>query len=455
MSSPNSIRVQTDHLRCGLALIQPIRDEEGVVLVAAGIEITESIKQQLIARGIADVLLDAKDAAKMFSSASKRDSASGPRSDPHSGPDSPLSEAAGFPALAHVEQIAQELNGLISKVPKIVENLGPPLKERAIQQGRRPYSPQHHERLSKQFATTKRLMETMIRHAIAGLSQDTRIVETVIRRTSSEMIEDSDQTIATSSELPDHPEISARSIRLAVLAVGMAIELGWDNSLVDEVGTCALVHDWGFYQLPEDVRKKRSSLSAHERQLYQLHPLYTFEMLGKVKDVAPSVKVAAAQVHERGDGSGYPQGLKEDQIHPYAKLLHVADAYVSLTEENWGRPPFVPYDAMAYLLSLVKQRKLDREMVRALLELVALFPVGSHVQLSDGTEARVLRRGVTGFATPVVQRVEADRTIRFDAPEELLIDLARSHLKVTQPLPHPNHHEQRMDPAQHSGILWD
>ena len=81
----------------------------------------------------------------------------------------------------------------------------------------------------KQFATTKKLMDTMIRHAIAGLSQDTRAVQAVANGASAELVQDPDQTIATSSEIPRSPAITERSVRMSVLAMAIAMEMGWDE----------------------------------------------------------------------------------------------------------------------------------------------------------------------------------------------------------------------------------
>jgi HD-GYP domain-containing protein (c-di-GMP phosphodiesterase class II) len=185
------------------------------------------------------------------------------------------------------------------------------------------------------------------------------------------------------------------------------------------------------------------------------HPLYTFEMLEKMQKLSDAIRISAAQVHEKLDGSGYPRGLKSDQIHPYAKILHVADAYVSLTEETWGRPAYIAYDVMVYLLSQVKTKSISIEAVRALLNVVALFPIGSHVQLSDGSEARVIRRGTGVYTEPVVQRVGADRTLRIDLGHSSIVDLSQSKLKVTAPISHPIRKEERIADTSTTDVLWE
>ena len=150
-------------------------------------------------------------------------------------------------------------------------------------------------------------MDTMIRHAIAGLNQDTRAITTVARRATTELVRDSDQAYAASAEVSEKPNPTERSIRTSVLAMAIAIEMGWDEKLVREVGECGLVHDWGMHRLPEELRNKQTALTTEERQLVAQHPLYTFDLLSKMQNISDSVRIASAQVHEKLDGSGYPR----------------------------------------------------------------------------------------------------------------------------------------------------
>jgi HD-GYP domain-containing protein (c-di-GMP phosphodiesterase class II) len=242
---------------------------------------------------------------------------------------------------------------------------------------------------------------------------------------------------------------------MSVLAMAIAMEMGWDEPQVREVGECGLMHDWGLHRLKEEIRFQGAALSESDHQEMKQHPLYTFEMLEKMQKLSDAIRISAAQVHEKLDGSGYPRGLREAQIHPYAKVLHVADAYVSLTEETWGRPAYISYDVVVYLLSQVKSRTISIEAVRALLNVVALFPIGSHVLLSDGSEARVIRRGTGAYTEPVVQRVGPDRTLRLDPGHPSIVDLSQSELKVTSPLPHPIRKEARIADTSTTDLLWE
>jgi HD-GYP domain-containing protein (c-di-GMP phosphodiesterase class II) len=439
--SQESVKVSIDHLRNGTRLSHSIMDADGTLLLAAGTQLTAPLKKRLVDRGIKTVMLHPQDVASMLAAPSQ----------PAIKPTPPLA-AESPPAIS---EINAQLANLASRVSLTVDNLGPPLKERQRRVGAEPYDPQQRDRLVKQFATTKKLMDTMIRHAIAGLSQDTRAVRAVANGATAELVQDPDQTIATSAEVPRNPQITERAVRMSVLAMAIALELNWDEQAVREVGECGLIHDWGLYRLDEEINLQRKRLTPEDRQAMQQHPLYTFEMLAKMPQLSDGIRIAAAQVHEKLDGTGYPRGLTESQIHPYAKILHVADAYVSLTEETWGRPAFISYDALVYLLNQVRNRSVSAEALRALLNVVSLFPIGSHVRLSDGSEARVIRRGNGIYTAPIVQRVGADRTIRVDSGHSSIVDLSQSELQVSAPLPHPTRQEQRIVDTATSELLWE
>lgn len=442
--SQDAIKVRIDHLRAGTRVAHSIVDADGTLLLAAGTELTAPIKKRLIDRGIDTVLLHPQDAAAMLVAGAKPNP-SPVGTEPDAAPTSPTP----------IHEINNQLASLASRVALTVDNLGPPLKERQRRAGAEPYDPRQRERLVKQFATTKKLMDTMIRHAIAGLSQDTRAVRAVANGATAELVHDSDQTIATSAEVPRSPQITERAVRMSVLAMAIALDMGWDEQAVREVGECGLVHDWGLFRLGERIASQRTALSENERREMRQHPLYTFEMLAKMQQLPDRVRIAAAQVHEKIDGSGYPRGLTETEIHPYAKVLHVADAYVSLTEETWGRPAYIAYDAIVYLLGQVKRRSVSVEAVRSLLNVVALFPIGSHVRLSDGSEARVIRRGNGVYTEPIVQRVGPDRMLRIDLEHSSIVDLSKSALQVSSPLAHPIRREQRIPESETNEVLWE
>lgn len=185
------------------------------------------------------------------------------------------------------------------------------------------------------------------------------------------------------------------------------------------------------------------------------HPLYTLDLLEPLAQVSPVVRYAATQVHESPDGSGYPRGLTKAEIHPFAHILHTVDAYITLTAKTHGRRAYLSYDVIVYLLHQVKLERMEQQSMRAFLHVVSLFPLGSHVRLSDGSEAPVIRRNAQQYSAPIVQRVGADRKLRLDSAHPSIVDLAETDLRVMAPLLAPDRQELRLEEGLMGKVLWE
>ncbi len=269
------------------------------------------------------------------------------------------------------------------------------------------------------------------------------------------LIDDTDLVISSSERAAPNPLLTDRSIRTAIMAMCLAVEMQFDEQHVREIGLCGLAQDWGMLHLPEHLQDPQATVSKQDWGDFQCHPLYTAEMLSSIDGVSREVRLAVTQGYENADGSGYPRGLKDDEIHPYASILHVVNVYLSLTTDMRGRRPYVAYDVMVYMLHQIKAGRIAEQPMRALLNVVSLFPVGSHIRLVDGSEARVIRRNEGYYTAPIVQPVGSDRKFRVDAPEQPVINLAKSESSVMMALPSPEREEIRIGEDSMNDILWD
>lgn len=192
------------------------------------------------------------------------------------------------------------------------------------------------------------------------------------------------------------------ALKSALLTMTLARRIGFADTQVIDGGVAALVHDLGMLRVPEAVRGAQRKLTAIEWAQVHEHPTHTLNILDRITGVSDSVKTAAYQVHERCDASGYPKKRPKQFIHPMAKVIAIADTYAALTDHRPHRRALNGHEAMKTILRDVQAGRFDRGVARALLDTMSLFPVGTNVGLSDGRDAVVLR-GVPGQATkPVV-----------------------------------------------------
>ena len=458
MPSSDTVRVKTDQLPIGSRLSHPINDGEDRLLLAAGVLLSARIKERLLARGIREVLLHPDDAAALLgiSKPTPPPNDLAPKKPKQKKKVAQRSSKDEQSALREtVAQIKIQASALAASVSRQIINAGPPLSERQVSRGTSPYNAAQRKRLAQHFSVTSQLIEKIAHQATHGKVQDDRLLKMTAENYVSEIVEDTDSVLASAIELAPNPAIAEQGVRLALLGMAMAIEMEWDETNVREVGLCGLVHEFGMFRLDERLQDPKAKISVADWREITDHPMHTLDMLTSMKSISLAVRLAATQVHENPDGTGYPRGLKEKEIHPYAHLLHAADAYITLTAEVRGRKAYLSYDVMVYLLNQVKANRMEENAMRALLQVVSLFPIGSHVRLSDGTEAQVLRSNDAHYTTPIVQRVGANRKVKYDSAHASILNLAEAKMRVMSPLSPPDREEVRLDESLMGEMLWE
>ncbi len=129
--------------------------------------------------------------------------------------------------------------------------------------------------------------------------------------------------------------------RVARLALALAEELGVDDGLVAPLERGALLHDIGKLDMPQAILSKPAPLSDTEWRVMRTHPQVGYDLVRNQARFADAAEIVLSH-HEAYDGSGYPRGLRADEIPIGARILTVADAYDSMTQPHTQRPPLAP-----------------------------------------------------------------------------------------------------------------
>ena len=125
------------------------------------------------------------------------------------------------------------------------------------------------------------------------------------------------------------------SVNVCTLSLALARHVGITSETdLADVGTGALLHDVGKTRVPEAVLNKPGPLTPDEMDIVKLHPGWGLTMVRETGEVSETVCLPVVQHHERMDGSGYPDGLAGDQIHPHSRMVAIADAFDAMTTER-------------------------------------------------------------------------------------------------------------------------
>ena len=132
------------------------------------------------------------------------------------------------------------------------------------------------------------------------------------------------------------------SLNVALISHEIAVWAGLPKEEQELATMCGLLHDIGKLQIDSAILKKPGLLTAEERACIQEHPIRGFELLLKSPTSDVHVRNAVLMHHERWDGSGYPYGLKGEQIDKYARIVAIADVYDAMTADRVYRAAIDP-----------------------------------------------------------------------------------------------------------------
>jgi HD-GYP domain-containing protein (c-di-GMP phosphodiesterase class II) len=189
-------------------------------------------------------------------------------------------------------------------------------------------------------------------------------------------------------EIAGH-ELAKSSVNTAILSALIAQELKIPSHRVMQIITGALLHDVGMLRLPKEILDKKGGLSEAELQRMQAHPLYTYKIISKELLYPEDVGLVALQHHERWDGEGYPRRLAGTDIDQGARIVSVADAFEAMVSKKSYRNSMVGYQAMKNLLS-DNSRRFDPDILKAFIQTMGIYPIGSIILLNNGSLARVI-----------------------------------------------------------------
>lgn len=146
------------------------------------------------------------------------------------------------------------------------------------------------------------------------------------------------QAMALAVECRD-PYTAGHQRRVADLARSIAQERGLSKDQIEAVRMAGIVHDLGKISIPAEILSKPTKLSPLEFGLIKVHPQTSYDILKDIEFPWPIAGIVL-QHHERIDGSGYPAGLKDQEILPEAKVLMVADVVEAIASHRPYRPAY-------------------------------------------------------------------------------------------------------------------
>jgi putative nucleotidyltransferase with HDIG domain len=162
-------------------------------------------------------------------------------------------------------------------------------------------------------------------------------------------------------------ETEGHTQRVTILTYRLARSMGVSDSDLVHITRGALLHDIGKMAIPDGILLKPGQLTDEERKLIQRHPVYAYEMLSPIDFLLPAIDIPYCH-HEKWDGTGYPRGLRQEEIPFAARIFPVIDVWDALTSDRPYRKA-MPHDEVRRLIHADSGKHFDPLVVEAFMDL--------------------------------------------------------------------------------------
>ena len=304
--------------------------------------------------------------------------------------------------------------------------LGPPQEEAIDREQAELFKDAANRTYTRSVALTKDVINSVRLGRVPSIKQIKRVVQGIV-----DQILNEETSLIGLTAIRDYDEYTfTHSVNVCIFAVALGRRLGMTKIQLFDLGLSALMHDIGKSRIPVSILQKSEDLSDEEWRGIAAHPwlgvLVLFQLKGQQEEVTYRAMTVAYEHHMRGDLSGYPQVVRPRTMSMTSKIVAVADGYDAATSRRAYQT--VPYPPSAVLQEMRDnpRRGMDAVVVKAFINLLGIYPVGTLVVL-DTFELAVVCAANPDFdalSRPIVKIVSDAQGNMVVPPLE--VDLAKA-----------------------------
>ena len=295
---------------------------------------------------------------------------------------------------------------------------------------------------AQSVAVTKEVINSVRMGRTANVKKVKRAVQAIV-----DQVLNNESSLMGLTTLRDYDEYTfTHSVNVCIFSVALGRKLGLSKLQLYDLGMAALFHDVGKSRVPLEVLNKHGGLTEEEWRIMQAHPwlgVLTLFGLRGYGEIPYRGMVVAYEHHMKSDLTGYPKSIRSRQLSIYSKIVAVADGFDAATSRRVYQTVPIQPDQVLKEMWENPRRGYDPVVVKAFINLIGVYPVGTCVILDTYEVALVhaANADVTQIHRPMVRiLVSTDGAIQFPG---VLADLAeknadgshpRTIIKVTDPV---------------------
>lgn len=219
------------------------------------------------------------------------------------------------------------------------------------------------------------------------------------------------------------------ALNVSVLSLMLGKKAGLNPKELHDLGLGALFHDLGKNKIPTQVQRKQDPLTKAEQSLLELHPRYGLELTEKIPGLPAEAVKVIGQHHEKMNGSGYPHGLKGEQISRLSRIVAITNQYDNLCNQNNLKVSLSPYEALSTMFSQQKA-EFDPQFLSLFVHCMGVYPPGTLVQLNNGMLGLVISIDQANLLLPQIliydPNIPKEEAIILDLREDRSLSISKS-----------------------------
>jgi len=206
----------------------------------------------------------------------------------------------------------------------------------------------------------------------------------------------------------------SHSLGCSMWAMALGRQLGLSRSDIESLGLGGLLFDIGKTRIADNILTKTELLNEKELLIIQSHVQHSLDIISKDNKVSTKILHMIEHHHERVDGSGYPNNLKNDEIPLFAKIAAIVDCYDAITSKRSHAEALSSQEAVKKLYEW-RGKDFQIELVEEFIQAIGMFPAGTLIELTSGEVAVVVTESRTRRLRPkIMLLLNADKTMRED-----------------------------------------